>query len=491
MIPTFFLVILFIYGLLYFFDKFYKTCAHYPYIQFLKNTGFEIKFLQIKWETTAFNRLLLRWGSSHSSFLSTWFSIGLNVTLIFLPISCVLLLVSLYQMFFVQNENPLESSIIVPIIPGATLAISDLPYYVVSLVISSVFHEFGHALTAVKEDVHLINVGFTCIFILPIAYVGLNTEDILKLTPIKSLRIYCAGVWHNISLSIFFYLIFLMLPYIFSPFYEVNNGVIVTDLSPNSPLIGENNGLNVGNQIFKINNCKINNFQDWINCINMYRNLNLGFCTPSEVISNHDETVFKHSSTNDFDCCNDQPGALCFEYLEATNGILEIPPHTCLPVRVVVSHSNNYCNSSNDCVIIENTHCLKPMLKDHSRVLVIKRKSEEKPIVYLGLAEDLLLTVRVSEYIPKYVYLSLNFPNSVEKIFKYIVVISLGLGIVNVLPSLWMDGHYISNALIKILLGNRIKNEKIYLGVTLLVPFFGTLLFSSLVLHTLWVFVFK
>ena len=69
--------------------------------------------------------------------------------------------------------------------------------------------------------------GMFVFLIYPGAYVDLNSEDLSKCHPLKQLRIYCAGVWHNFILSLLACIFIFGLPLIMSPFYA-NNGAVVT-----------------------------------------------------------------------------------------------------------------------------------------------------------------------------------------------------------------------------------------------------------------------
>ena len=59
-----------------------------------------------------------------------------------------------------------------PVIPGVTFPISDVGVYGLSLFLSTVFHELGHALAADCQDVKILGYGLLIIFIVPAAYVG-------------------------------------------------------------------------------------------------------------------------------------------------------------------------------------------------------------------------------------------------------------------------------------------------------------------------------
>lgn len=74
------------------------------------------------------------------------------------------------------------------------------------------------------------------LFLYPGAFVELHTDQLEIITPLRRLRIYSAGVWHNFVLAVIAYLLSTSLPVLLTPFYIVNNGVLVTWISPVSLL---------------------------------------------------------------------------------------------------------------------------------------------------------------------------------------------------------------------------------------------------------------
>lgn len=100
-----------------------------------------------------------------------------------------------------------------------------------SLVLCSLFHEMGHAMAAVREDVRFFGIGILLFFIVPVVFVHISNEQ-LNLLPIKNqLKILCAGVWHNIVLAGSAILLFVIVTLIFSPFFIKNSGVFTKDIS--------------------------------------------------------------------------------------------------------------------------------------------------------------------------------------------------------------------------------------------------------------------
>lgn len=70
-----------------------------------------------------------------------------------------------------------------------------------SFLFFSIIHEAGHAIAAVKEDVRVLGFGLFVMFILPAAFVDLPTDQLLALRPMGQLRVFAAGIWHNIVLT--------------------------------------------------------------------------------------------------------------------------------------------------------------------------------------------------------------------------------------------------------------------------------------------------
>jgi len=70
-----------------------------------------------------------------------------------------------------------------------------------STILSIAFHEFGHAIAAASEGVEIEYVAIFVAVLFPGAFVALN-YDLLQNRPLFSmLRIYCAGIWHNVMVS--------------------------------------------------------------------------------------------------------------------------------------------------------------------------------------------------------------------------------------------------------------------------------------------------
>jgi S2P endopeptidase len=65
-----------------------------------------------------------------------------------------------------------------------------------------------------REQVRVNGFGLFLMFIFPGAYVDLHTDHLEIATSIKQLRIFCAGVWHNVVVVLISLLILYFHPYV-------------------------------------------------------------------------------------------------------------------------------------------------------------------------------------------------------------------------------------------------------------------------------------
>lgn len=123
--------------------------------------------------------------------------------------------------------------------------------------------------------------GIFLMFIFPGAYVDLCSDHLMVISPIRQLRIFCAGVWHNFILVLVCALGLLVHPFMVSLlFYQ---SVHVTGVLKDSPLESK---LQVGSVITSMSNCDIKSSLTYFECL--YRietQPALGYClTQDEII---------------------------------------------------------------------------------------------------------------------------------------------------------------------------------------------------------------
>ncbi|XP_053965658.1 membrane-bound transcription factor site-2 protease [Anastrepha ludens] len=531
-------VVVVLYGVCFFIDRLFKSCMHYPYETFLKNTGLTVQFLRIRWHTTAFNRAMLRWGNN-SGWMRVWltrsYTVGVLVALALLPIGIILLFITIFneesngasnaggnganaESGILQNAPKVEI-----LLPGVNLPLEEVGYYALTLLLCTMVHEFGHALAAVQEDIPVIGFGFQLYLCLPFAYTEISTEHLNALKWLKKLRIICAGIWHNFVFACVCYFLLSTLNYVAAPFYTIDHGVVVTEMSRNSPLLGTaGKGLMVSDVVSQINDCKVNKESDWYECLlRSIRGTRLGYCVSHDFIRYNDESIeiSHHSADGMLQCCDERNEKLCcFESVTESLNSLEtadmtdaaehaqIPQHVCLDVRRTLEDSHGFCSgingkssNSKDGNSCQSGFCLRPLLRNTTTILTFKRTSNSvnnqptklRDVIYIGHPTDVFSTVRISPYVPRRSYVSSQWCDAYALFLKYNVIFSFGQALLNAIPCFGLDGYHITSTIVHSFLVQRIAERPKRDFIALLVAGTGTLLFGSALLKVLWMSVMR
>lgn len=474
----------------------FQSCMHYPYDAFLKGTGLTVKPFRLQWYTTAFNRTAVKWASSYPKLFSCSFDVGVFVTLALLPVILGWHLISLYMQSTAERLSGVgagrsssrhDGVQLQLMLPGVNLPLDEIGYYIAALGICSVVHEIGHAFAAVLEDVPVTGFGFHVLLAMPVAYTELGSDQLNGLRTWRKLRVLCAGVWHNVVLAAICFAIFISLPILFTPFYSTNQSVIVTGIKRDSLVAGER-GLVINDVITSINDCRVQNLDQWYECLIASIRNQPAYCIPSDYVLNHDESVpVYHTSEGVTECCDQRNQRnMCFEHITSDSGsygLIELPQFMCLNVRKTIEHSFNYCHRSEK--LCKDSFCIKPMMNNLTTVLQIKRDGRPD-VMYIGHPSDVALSIRVSQYVPKIFFMRAGFADGISLLLKYMVVFSLGLGLVNAIPCFCFDGYHITNTVVNHMLQRTIpeRNKREMIGVTLATV--GTLVFIIALCRSLW-----
>ncbi|CAL1261523.1 unnamed protein product [Larinioides sclopetarius] len=379
--------IVIIFGIIYFLDLIFKSCMLFPYIKFLHDTGLVIKPLTICWETTQLNRPFMRCGSIKPVCLRRWFQVGaFIVSLSVIPALCILF-VPVLQFLSYDDSTP----ILMPIIPGLNLPYSQLLHYSLSLFICVTFHEFGHALAASREKVPIEGFGLAIFGIFPIAYVRMSVEHLRQMNVSQQLRIYAAGIWHNLVLAAVALALVSASPFILKPMYQQGNGVTVIDVKQDSGL-GQKGGLMVNDVIIGVDECLIRTENDWKLCINQeYAKLQSGFCVHETFYKKEDISIKKNGTSSN--CCPETSRNMCFSFSDPNLDEL-----MCLPARKLAEDAK-MCVDNQDCW---QELCLIPVLDSDSERFLRIKVSSRKAVFYVGRIEEVFSSVAVSPWVSEY-----------------------------------------------------------------------------------------
>jgi len=473
---------------LYLIDAFLKSkkSVARSYLSFLDKTGLSVSICQFRWHTTAFNRLFLRIGQWRPRFLRLWFTVGVAFSLLSMLASIFIL--SLLVINTVR-QDPVEQQLLTPVMPGVNLPVNQISYYMLTLMVCGILHEAGHAVAAVREQVRVNGFGLFMMFMYPGAYVDLSTEHLQAVSPLRQLRIYCAGVWHNLVIAVVAGIMLMLLPGMLMPFYTAGVSVAVTGVVENSAVSGPK-GLKVGEPLTRINDCHIKSVKDWSACISAaMKEKWTGHCLPLDLVKDLDSSPLSVSNKSQpippwevIDCCNGTSNThLCFMY--HTRKTSETS-YACLPARQATDRP--ICRLQSDCYLPKvEAACVYPAVDNETRLLRIFH-GQRPPLLFLGYPLDLYYSVSLSNYVPKTSFIPVNLPLVIETFCKYVVSLSGALVILNVVPCYALDGQYICHALIELTLRPSVPDPEIRCQIYKLILIFGTVLLALNVILAMW-----
>ncbi|KAG9148797.1 hypothetical protein Leryth_018113 [Lithospermum erythrorhizon] len=118
----------------------------------------------------------------------------------------------------------------------------------------------GTAFSKCSEGLQMEYIAMFLAVIFPGALVAFNYEHLLSLPHIASLRIYCAGIWHNAVFSAACVVLLVLLPSILYPFYIHGESPMVLEVSSASPLF---RNLSPGDLLISIDGVHVHDAQEW------------------------------------------------------------------------------------------------------------------------------------------------------------------------------------------------------------------------------------
>lgn len=467
---------------LYLLDAYLKSHKTYSrhYFKFLERTGFSISICQCRWYSTLFNRSFVRIGQWRPRLLRLWFTVGVLFGLVAMLLSvCLLTLLVINTL----RKEPVEQQVLTPVMPGVNLPTSHLSYYLLTLLVCGILHEMGHAIAAVRENVRVNGFGLFLLILYPGAYVDLSSEHLQVVSPLRQLRIYCAGVWHNFVIVIFALVVIFILPILLIPFYSTGSAVVITQVSENSAVSGPR-GLAVGDPVTSISGCRVTDIEDWHACVtHSIKEESIGHCLSREKISELDATPKNLTDVaKAVDCCNSTSSThLCFRYHIKSKSQ---DKYACLPARMTTDRP--MCKYQSDCYIPKaDMVCVYPALDNVTKLLQVFH-GRKPPLLFLGHPLDLHYSVVLSNYVPKSSIIPLNLPYVLETFSKYLISLSGALVILNVVPCYALDGQWICHSFIELSLTSVIQDREIRGLIYSVIILYGTALLLVNVILAMW-----
>ena len=416
------------------------------YQQNLDDWGISVSFAHVRCYTTKFNKFFHSIGNYNKPVCRIWFGLGAFIGIILMLASMVVLSFALYQALFATPSDSSSQPVLTPIMPGVNLPWNDIAYYLLTLIICAVFHEVGHALAASTEQVRVNGFGVFMLFLYPGAFVDLHSDHLSLISPRRQLRIYCAGVWHNVILVISALLLLWALPLSLAPFYTTGIGTVVSSVPPDSVLIDK---LKPGGVLTAINSCPVYSSTEWYNCIeDVSSSLQPGYCVSLDLLGRHtsfaiNQTTLAEDGTRE--CCSkDSQSDICFH---AMYGKGRPSAFKCLTARAVSSRET--CFHARDCKGVADYACVFPAVSSTTRLVRISH-TEGKDVLYLGDPRGLPYAISITSYLPNSPHCPLWLPDLLQTLFLYIISLSSALALLNMVPAYFLDGQWVLTVLVEL-----------------------------------------
>lgn len=224
-------------------------------------------------KTNILNDRLHSLGRRHSKFLQFWFTIGIGFG-IFAMVGAIMIL--LWESSWLVASNEERNSMMgkskeslyaaTPVVPGISVPLRDIGYMSIGTLLSVGAHEFGHALAAASEGVHIEYIAVFLALLFPGAFVAFDYDTLQLLSSIRVLRIYCAGIWHNAVCCAVCWLTLASLPTLLYCMYNHGENPVVLNVPPMSSLAGY---LSPGDIILEVDGIRVHNTENWVQKLNM------------------------------------------------------------------------------------------------------------------------------------------------------------------------------------------------------------------------------
>lgn len=414
------------------------------YSQQLEEWGISLSFAHIRCYTTKLNRSFQCFGTFSKSMCRAWFNLGILTGVLLLVGSILVLSITLCQSFI--SSVPSEK-VLTPVMPGVNLPWNDIAYYILTLALCGIFHEFGHALAASTEQVRVNGFGLFMLFLYPGAFVDLHSDHLSVISPKRQLRIYCAGVWHNVTLVLSALLFLWCLPVLLAPCYTSGVGVVITSVPEDSVFAGK---LSPQAVVTAVSSCPVYSTTEWYSCIEtIAQEAQPGYCIYTDVLER--EPSFGSNQTKIMvdgsrECCaeSQRESNICFQVMYGKG---RPSVYKCLTARTVSARET--CKSFRDCKGVVDYACVFPSVSSPAKLVRISH-TDGPDALFLGDPRALHFALTISNYYPANNYSPLWLPELLQTLCMYVISLSSALALLNMVPAYFLDGQWALMSLVEL-----------------------------------------
>lgn len=201
----------------------------------LEKYGFTVLPFAVIWRTTKLNSVISKIALKTPRLWRVLGDISIPLSYSALGYGVYLLSLNLVNAFV----QPQHSYPIVPLIPGVTITWFSFFHAAVGIVVTLVFHELAHGVTAKAEGIPIKSSGLLFVLFMPGGFVEIDEETMGKVRARSRVRILSSGSAVNLTTALIALLILANFQAVISPWYGPSIGVIVTNVDPQSLAYGK------------------------------------------------------------------------------------------------------------------------------------------------------------------------------------------------------------------------------------------------------------
>jgi membrane-associated protease RseP (regulator of RpoE activity) len=206
----------------------------------LEKHGLEVKPFYFMYKSKALNKTIDSWAKKRHKLWLVLSNVSIALGIGLMAFSVYFLLNNMLRFIFqIGMVSP-----VFPVIPGLTLRLYWLPYFVVGAVVAVLTHELAHGVVARLENIPVLSTGILAAVVFFGAFVEPDEKTFERASLKARLRVLAVGSSTNLITAL---LTFLLL----SGLFEAPAGVIIQETLPNGPV--DKAGLGQWDVIYAIN----------------------------------------------------------------------------------------------------------------------------------------------------------------------------------------------------------------------------------------------
>jgi membrane-associated protease RseP (regulator of RpoE activity) len=251
----------------------------------LEKRGLEVKPFYFMYKSKALNKTLDSWAKRRRKLWLVLSNVSVALGVGLMAFSVYFLLNNLLRFIFQTGV----ASPVFPVIPGLTLRLYWLPYFVIAAVVAVLTHELAHGIIARLENIPVLSTGVLAAVVFFGAFVEPDEKTFERASLKARLRVLAVGSSTNLITAM---LAFLLL----SGLFTAPSGVIIQETVPGGP--ADMAGLRQWDVIYAINGSNtptIVDFIEYMNHVEPYEILNLttnqGYKVVNTTLSKTNRTI--------------------------------------------------------------------------------------------------------------------------------------------------------------------------------------------------------